>query len=73
MSTIFSIFVNFLSNTRRLFPHFTETGIFSILSAFFLFLNLPVATDSDLLFIPVSPILNSRMSRMMIYPTKLKK
>lgn len=57
MSTIFSIFVNFLSNTRRLFPHFTETGIFSILSAFFLFLNLSETIGSDLLFVPVSPIL----------------
>ena len=57
MSTIFSIFVNFLSNTRRLFPHFTATDIFSFLSAFFLFLNLPGAADSDLLFVPVSPIL----------------
>lgn len=55
MSTIFSIFVNFLSNTRRLFPHFTETGIFSILSAFFL--NLSETIGSDLLFVPVSPIL----------------
>ena len=57
MSTIFSIFVNFLSNPRRLFPHFTETGIFSILSAFFLFLNLSETIGSDLHFVPVSPIL----------------